>query len=180
MEENKIGRTSYVFYLNYAKDTEKFMRDFRKTDKIFRTGLELIKSERKRAQLEKEYHKFAVRMRKRWENIVKTDKKSSLSPPSSQTPTQFQRRARKQDAPTPIIDRLMVKPLNNYLNIGTQPSREKESSYTQYHTNKNKDCPIFVDSDQRKEIIPEGSLYTDKYYYELQERGIDFRITSAR
>lgn len=42
MEEHKIGETSLDFYDNYSKVTEKLSRDFRKVDKIFRTGLQKL------------------------------------------------------------------------------------------------------------------------------------------
>jgi hypothetical protein len=39
MQQHDIGKKSLYFYDNYSRDLERFTRDFKKVDKVFRTGL---------------------------------------------------------------------------------------------------------------------------------------------
>jgi hypothetical protein len=39
MQQHDIGKRSLYFYDNYSRDLERFTRDFKKVDKVFRTGL---------------------------------------------------------------------------------------------------------------------------------------------
>jgi hypothetical protein len=61
----------------------------------------------------------------------------------------------------------------------TLNSREKEPSFTSEAINKD-NVKIFVDVEQRVELIPEGSRLVDEYYLELKLRKLSFNIISQR
>jgi len=153
------------------------LRDFRKTDKIYRTGLEEVQDKEGKEKIEIKYKEFAQRMKERWEK-ERGDIRTSISIGSDEGK---RKRARDPDMPTPIREKIYaVQDSNNFLIPMTMNSREKEPSYTDCHINKNKECPIFVDSGQRKEFIPEATLYINKYYLELQKYGKPEGIVSER
>jgi len=68
MQENKVGELSFIFYDNYARDTERLTRDFKKVEKIYRNGLQKV-NEKDNKKLNSAYQGFTERMKKRLQDI---------------------------------------------------------------------------------------------------------------
>lgn len=136
MEMNKIGERSYVFYDNYSKDTEQLTRDFRRVDKIYRTGLDKLSGEAK-DKLDKSYGLFTERMKSRLEDVKKQGMIMKEILPFAQSNTlpnnQNQKRERDGIGGRPLSSVLISTEYtsDNHLRPNTlQLNREKGFSYT--------------------------------------------------
>ncbi|CAI2363321.1 unnamed protein product [Moneuplotes crassus] len=184
MEIHRIGQTTYNYYINYAKDVEKELRDFRKADKIYRTGLDMIEKDRHKKKFQKDYDRFAKRMEGRINDMAEPLRKISTSSCSSSKIFRKRNRApliesrRRDDSDITPIKASLMPQSQNFLDPCVIGSREKQPSFTQFQYNNDQSCLIYVDSDQRDQFIPKGSMLVDKYYTELDIRNLPYEIFS--
>ena len=177
MEENGIGKNTYIFYWEYSRNVETLTRDFKKADKILRTGLKNVEDRRGQEKMNEIYEKFTQRMEDRIKRLEDEEIKD----------TRLVRKrlpvASKKDS-TPLIERLISK--NNkdenqsdtFLNVpkGPTPTRQKYSYTLEGFANPG-GCPVYIDSPERDKLIPKGARAVCKYYNELDMLNKDYEIT---
>lgn len=185
MIDNKIGQSNSLFYLNYAANVYKLLRDYRKTDKIYRDGLEAA-TDKYKSELQKAYDKFGDAVETKYLNLLSPEERACRSSPQvvqnaqSQRERTLKRKVRVPENPVPLADRLFesAKEDDRFLSQYGLRDRQRTPSFTHHHTKVNKGHPCYVDSDERSKFIPKGSQFSSKYYTELEMKNLSNDIVS--
>lgn len=133
-----------------------------KVDKIYRDGLKAVPDQKYLKKLQAEYDCFADRMQQRINSIMPLDNSNK----NKENNNQIKRKRHDEDTIS-LASYIVKSDGGNWLNPDAKLNKvagiEKRGSYTSEHIYVDA-WKIFIDVDQRKNVIPRGASLVDEYY----------------